>query len=262
MVRLPSINVMQRAFAEKDPSFDGTFFVGVKTTSIFCRPVCRAKRALAKNIEFFPTAQSAQRAGYRACKLCRPLETPQPSALMRQLLDLVEQKQRRITERDLREIGIEPTTARRQFRAAFKTTFSAWQRSRQLGKAIHKLKQGTNMTTAQLTAGFESSSGFRDALAKFSSKSARVSPLAASRIRPSRIFADPRSRERQSSGDEATVADAALLFADWMTTPVGPRLALADDDGIVLLEFDEDGDLSSAIARLKRNLGACTVAPR
>ena len=46
-----------------------------------------------------------------------------------------------------------------------------------------------------------------------------------------------------------------------MTTPLGPMLAIADDDGIVMLEFVDDGDLESAIVRLKRNLGACSVAP-
>ena len=109
----------------KDPAFDGTFFVAVKTTGIFCRPVCRAKTPRPENVEFFRTATDAQRAGYRACKLCKPLDPPQPPRLVRQLIELAEQSNRRLTERDLRNNGIEPTTARRQFRAAFNTTFTA-----------------------------------------------------------------------------------------------------------------------------------------
>src|SRR3954454_8453333 len=73
MTRLPSEQVMHKAFVEKDPTFDGTFFVGVKTTGIFCRPVCRAKRANRENVEFYPTAQAAVRAGVGACKRCKPL---------------------------------------------------------------------------------------------------------------------------------------------------------------------------------------------
>src|SRR5437016_2584765 len=163
MLRLPSIRVMQKAFAQKDPAFDGTFFVAVKTTGVFCRPVCRAKPAREENLEFYPTAQDALHAGYRACRLCKPLDSNHPPQLVTRLIQLAEQSERRLTERDLREAGIEPTTARRQFRATFNTTFSAWQRSRRVGRAIRTIHQGANMTTAQLIAGFESSSGFRDA---------------------------------------------------------------------------------------------------
>src|SRR3954447_13422776 len=166
MLRLPSIRVMQDAFATKDPAFDGTFFAAVKTTGIFCRPICRAKPARRENLEFFPTAQAALAAGFRPCKLCKPLDATHPPALVRRLLALVEQKPGRVSERDLREMGIEPSTARRQFLATFKTTFSQWQRSRRVGDGIRKIRNGENMTTAQLVAGFESSSGFRDAIAK------------------------------------------------------------------------------------------------
>src|SRR5438477_8478343 len=106
MIQLPSINVMHKAFAAKDAAFDGTFFVAVKTTGVFCRPVCRAKPARRENVEFFPSAQSALRAGFRPCKLCHPLDITQPPELVRRLLDLVEWKPGRVTERDLREMGI------------------------------------------------------------------------------------------------------------------------------------------------------------
>src|SRR4051812_13881412 len=124
MVRLPSQRVMHKAFAEKDAAFDGTFFVAVKTTSIFCRPVCRAKPPRPQNIEFYPTAQSALRAGFRACKLCKPLDASTPRPLVRRLIELLDRTPGRVTEQDLRAMGIEPTTARRQFRSTFKTTFA------------------------------------------------------------------------------------------------------------------------------------------
>src|SRR3954468_11141656 len=72
MKPLPPVTVMRRAFAEKDPSFDGLFFVAVRTTGIFCRPVCRARPPRRENVEFFASASEAVRQGYRACKLCRP----------------------------------------------------------------------------------------------------------------------------------------------------------------------------------------------
>ncbi len=60
----------------RDPAFDGVVFVAVKTTMIYCRPVCRARIPLAKNIRFYPSAAAAERAGYRPCLRCRPETAP------------------------------------------------------------------------------------------------------------------------------------------------------------------------------------------
>jgi AraC family transcriptional regulator, regulatory protein of adaptative response / methylated-DNA-[protein]-cysteine methyltransferase len=64
------------AFQRRDPSLDGVVFVGVKTTGIYCRPVCRVRTPLARNVEFYPSAAAAERAGYRPCLRCRPETTP------------------------------------------------------------------------------------------------------------------------------------------------------------------------------------------
>ncbi len=68
-----------KAMLSRDPRFDGRFFVGVKTTGIYCRPICpaRPKRA---NVEFFSTALGAERSGYRPCLRCRPESAPHSSA--------------------------------------------------------------------------------------------------------------------------------------------------------------------------------------
>src|SRR5581483_5115191 len=136
MSAMPSIRVMQSAFASKDPVFDGTFFVAVKTTGIFCRPVCRAKTPRKENVEFFPTADQALHAGYRACKLCKPLEPIEPPALVRRVIRLAENSSEPLTEKDLRLAGIDPSTVRRQFQRTFNITFTAWQRSRRVGAGI------------------------------------------------------------------------------------------------------------------------------
>lgn len=60
----------------RDPAFDGLFFVGVKTTGIYCRPVCRARMPRRENITFHPSAAAAERAGYRPCLRCRPETAP------------------------------------------------------------------------------------------------------------------------------------------------------------------------------------------
>jgi AraC family transcriptional regulator of adaptative response / DNA-3-methyladenine glycosylase II len=60
----------------RDPAFDGRFFTAVKTTGIYCRPVCPVKQPLTRNVSYFPSAAAAERAGYRPCLRCRPETAP------------------------------------------------------------------------------------------------------------------------------------------------------------------------------------------
>jgi AraC family transcriptional regulator of adaptative response/methylated-DNA-[protein]-cysteine methyltransferase len=64
------------ALQRRDSSQDGVVFVAVKTTGIYCRPVCRVRTALARNVDFYPSAAAAERAGYRPCFRCRPETAP------------------------------------------------------------------------------------------------------------------------------------------------------------------------------------------
>jgi AraC family transcriptional regulator, regulatory protein of adaptative response / DNA-3-methyladenine glycosylase II len=65
-----------RAIRQRDARFDGRFFTGVKTTGVYCRPVCPARIPLSKNVTFYPTAAAAQEAGFRPCLRCRPETAP------------------------------------------------------------------------------------------------------------------------------------------------------------------------------------------
>ena len=60
----------------RDPDYDGRFFTAVRTTMIYCRPVCPVKPPLAKNVSYYPTAAACERAGYRPCLRCRPETAP------------------------------------------------------------------------------------------------------------------------------------------------------------------------------------------
>jgi AraC family transcriptional regulator of adaptative response / DNA-3-methyladenine glycosylase II len=60
----------------RDPRFDGRFFTGVKTTGIYCRPICPARIPKSSNVIFYPTAAAAQEAGFRPCLRCRPETAP------------------------------------------------------------------------------------------------------------------------------------------------------------------------------------------
>src|ERR1035437_10484896 len=66
--------IMFQALVKKDVSYEGIFIAAVKTTGIFCRPTCTAKKPKKENVEFFKTTKEAILHGYRPCKVCFPLE--------------------------------------------------------------------------------------------------------------------------------------------------------------------------------------------
>jgi AraC family transcriptional regulator, regulatory protein of adaptative response / methylated-DNA-[protein]-cysteine methyltransferase len=69
-------NANYSALQRRDPTLDGVVFVAVKTTGIYCRPVCPARTPFARNVTFYPSAAGAERAGYRPCLRCRPETAP------------------------------------------------------------------------------------------------------------------------------------------------------------------------------------------
>jgi AraC family transcriptional regulator of adaptative response / DNA-3-methyladenine glycosylase II len=75
-VLIPDEDTCYRAVQSRDPRFDGWFFTAVRTTGIYCRPSCPAITPQRRNVTFYPSAAAAQRAGYRACKRCRPDASP------------------------------------------------------------------------------------------------------------------------------------------------------------------------------------------
>ena len=135
---LPPVETMIRAFYDRDPSFEGIFFTGVRTTGIFCRPTCTAKKPVRENIEFFSSSTEAMLAGYRACLRCRPMNLEQrPTELIERLRAEVERAPGgRITEKELAALDIDPSTARRQFKRHYGMTFQAYHRARRMGLAL------------------------------------------------------------------------------------------------------------------------------
>ena len=234
---LPPLKTMLAAWLRKDTRYDGVFYVAVKTTGIFCRPVCRAKPAKPENVEFFPTARDALYHGYRACKLCRPLDSGRrPPDVVGRLMARIERSPiERLRGRDLVQLGIDPSTARRQFRDYCGMTFAAYQRARRMGIALAQVRNGTSVTHAQVDSGFDSSSGFREAFA--------------------RLF-----------GTSASRSDGVVtLTSTWLPTPLGPMVAVASDAGVVMLEFADRKGLEHAILRIRRRCGTrgapATVVP-
>lgn len=229
---LPSRPAMLRAIAARDPACEGIFFTGVKTTGIFCRPTCRAKTPRPENVEFFRTASEALHAGYRPCLRCRPLDAvPNPPPLVEKLRAAVEHApDGRLTSNELAALGVDPSTARRQFKRCHGMTFQAYQRARRLGLALRAVRAGGRVTDAQLDQGFESASGFRAAF--------------------TRLFGEPPASARRQD----------CLLAQRIATPLGAMLALADDGGLHLLEFVDRRGLEREILRLRRSRH-CAIVP-
>ena len=69
-----SSSVAWRAVEGRDASYDGRFVYAVRSTGVFCKPSCPSRRALRSNVAFFPTTAAAERAGFRACRRCRPTD--------------------------------------------------------------------------------------------------------------------------------------------------------------------------------------------
>lgn len=224
MMLLPSTDDMYRALVERDASFEGLFFACVRTTGIFCRPTCHARKPKPENVEFAATIQDALHRGYRPCQLCDPMSigTGAPNWLEPLLDDIRTQPDLRLKDHDLRVRGLDPVQVRRTFKRHFGITFQEYQRAIRLGTAMKALHDGAPTIDAGMEAGFESDSGFREAFR--------------------RVFGDTPGRARGMT----------LLAATWLETPLGPMLAVAGDDGLELLEFVDRRALETELRELRR----------
>jgi AraC family transcriptional regulator of adaptative response/methylated-DNA-[protein]-cysteine methyltransferase len=221
------------ALTERNPEFEGVFYVGVRTTGVFCRPTCPACPPRRDNCEFFTDARQAMLASYRPCKRCRPLSHPnETSDVVRLLVGAVERApDKRWRDADFDALHVHASTARRQFGKRFGLTFVAYARARRLGAAFRAIRAGERVIMAQLDAGYESGSGFRDAFARV-------------------MGAPPASRT------------ARALFAAWLDTPLGPMTAVGDDEALYLLEYADRRGLEGQVGRLRARVKAGIVPGR
>lgn len=216
--------IYYQALLDKNSEYEGVFFVGVKTTGVFCRPTCSARKPKFTNCEFFKSAKEALLASFRPCMRCKPLlSANQTSAIMQQLITAVENyPEKRWKDKDFKELGIDASTIRRQFKKKFNMTFVEYARARRMGLAMKQIREGQLVIEAQLSSGYESDSGFRDAF--------------------SRIMGAPPSLIKETH---------QVLKAAWLDSPLGPMLAIADEQALYLLEFVDRRGLEREIERLR-----------
>ena len=118
------------AIVEKDQQYEGLFITAVKTTGIFCRVSCTARKPKKQNVEFYTSVNEAILNGYRPCKVCKPMEHADktPEQIHKILKELDEDPFLKLKDYDLEQRGIEPNQIRRWFKKHHGITFHAYQR--------------------------------------------------------------------------------------------------------------------------------------
>ncbi len=221
-------DTMYNALLQKDSKFEGIFFIGVKTTGIFCRPTCTAKKPKKENVEFFPSTRDALFYGYRPCKICDPLvkKGERPNWL-KPLMSEIEKKPEKIfKDSNIKKMGLDPNRVRRWFKKNHGMTFQTYLRMLRISQAFGRIKYGEKVIEAAFESGYESLSGFADYFKKTTG------------------FSPNKSTNHQ------------LIKVTRILTPLGPMLAGATEEGICLLEFIDRKMMETQIKRLKRLLKA------
>jgi AraC family transcriptional regulator, regulatory protein of adaptative response / methylated-DNA-[protein]-cysteine methyltransferase len=225
-------DIMYTALVTKDSSFEGIFYAGVKSTRVFCRPTCSARKPKRENVEFFSTANDALRHGYRPCKICSPLRMPgeTPKHIELVLKRISKNPFTKMKDNELASLGVEPNRVRRWFKVHHGITFQGYQRMIRINSAYHRLTNGETVSATAYDNGYESVSGFSDAFKN--------------------LFGNTPSRAKQTG-----VINLARL-----TTPLGPMYACATDTGICLLEFTDRRMLETEFKLLRTLLNANIIS--
>lgn len=220
--------IMYEAIIKKDTSFEGVFFTAVKTTGIFCRPTCTARKPKIENVEFFYDSKKAILKGYRPCKVCKPLENLNETP--KEIKDLIEELNtspaKKFKDWDLKQKGIEPHFLRRWFLKNHGITFHAYQRIFRINSAFKKIQDGETVTTTAFDSGFESLSGFNNSFKS--------------------IFGVSPTKSKSQN----------IITIKRIETKLGTMFCCATDDGICLLEFTDRKMLETELKNLAKKFNA------
>jgi AraC family transcriptional regulator, regulatory protein of adaptative response / methylated-DNA-[protein]-cysteine methyltransferase len=226
-----SSEIFYQAYLDRDQSFEGIFYLAVKTTGIFCRPGCKARAPKKENVEFFNTPDDAIDKGYRPCKKCQPLqkqgEVPQ---WVRKAMDLLDQQaDQRISDQVLQQHDIDPVRLRRWFKQNYQLTFQNYQRMKKMLSASEKIKDGEKIIDTALDVGYQSLSGFNETFKQFIGSS------------PTRM------------------KNLSIVTVAQLVTPLGAMYAGVSDQGVCLLEFNDRKALQKQLNRIQQKLNALFV---
>lgn len=148
----------------RDASADGSFVFAVRTTGVFCRPSCAARRPKRENVRFFTTNADAERAGFRACKRCSPLGASIGERRARRIAhacEVLATSEERMTLAELaRRVGSSPFRLQREFKDALGLSPREYAAAKRDERAAASLPRSKSVVEAAFDAGFGSAGRF------------------------------------------------------------------------------------------------------
>ena len=208
------INWAFDAFDRRDRSLDGQFFGAVKTTGIYCKPSCPARRPLRANVEFFWTGAEAVAAGYRSCMRCKPDEVGRDRDAVAAALKMIEKAKDALSLEELADaVGYAPHHFHRLFKRDTGVTPAAYARALQAKRAAVALDGKGNVTDAIYEAGYSG---------------------------PSRFYANTKGHLGMTPSAWKNGGAGVTIRWAVVDTVLGKMLLAATDKGICRLSFDED----------------------
>lgn len=151
------------AFERRDRSWDTRLIGAVRTTGIYCKPSCPARRPRREHVEFFESCQAARSAGYRACLRCRPDEVGRDRQAILKSVELLRQAGESLTlERLATAVGYAPHHFQRIFKRDLGVSPAAYARALRAAQAQRELKEDQPVTDAIFGAGYSTASRFYD----------------------------------------------------------------------------------------------------
>lgn len=209
---LPQADAMWSAFERRDRSLDGRFVGAVRTTGIYCKPSCPARRPLRENMSFYADGAAARAAGFRPCMRCKPDEVGRDAIAVEQALRLLGGEEPPALDDLAHAVGYAPHHFHRLFKRATGLTPAAYARGVRAARAQTALKENGSVTEAIYDAGYSG---------------------------PSRFYAEANGRLGMTPS--AWRNGGAGVTIRWTTadTALGEMLIAATDRGICRLSFDE-----------------------
>ena len=222
------IDEYYEALLNRDSKYVGIFYVGVKTTSIFCIATCRARKPKKENVVFYKTYFDALKNGFRPCKICCPTENSNqtPDQVLQAIQLVKDHPKEKIKDFKLREENISPDFVRRWFKKTYGFTFHTFQRMYRINNAYKELKDGKSTTEIAFDSGYESLSGFGYTFKKVMGKS-------------------PQNSKAKN-----------IILINRIPTPLGPMFVCATEKGVCLLEFTDRRMLETEFRDLQKLLNA------
>lgn len=198
----------------RDARQDGRFVFAVRTTGIYCRPSCPSRRPRRDSVEFFPTPNEAERAGYRACLRCKPTEVSSQAQYIARARRILDNAEGVVTLPQLsKQVGLSPFHLQRLFKRATGLSPREYQSARRIQHVKHGLRKGDDVTTALYDAGFGSSSRLYEKA-------------------PQQLGMTPGEYKRGGAGANISFAIAP--------SPLGRLLVAATERGLCAVRFGEN----------------------